>query len=461
MNLACANAQEAQIAAVSPDRRGSSRKDCTDSFDSLVGDIPLARQGSSAVRAAHHSRTTAQCGDASDCGSSPSPLDADAISASTQRSCEVHGAAGAQLASRPGGRAASLVRDAALDLSATKHRLQPDAMVVDGSVAASDALWVLLSALTKQNASGGDLTSSSIEASAAQLADFAPDALCSLGGCVAKAEGETGMAAAFPRLNAEAGLPQFLDQRQLRRSQSVPDASSALSFSQVDAARSGVSANPQAGTFIAAEPVEQLAAAPAFRSSALEFAQPVSPDDRGRVWVTLVEQGRHFTAANSQSTGLAPTGGGPAAMIDAIEAFQVARPQISSHLKLTLHPQELGQVEVTLNLRQDQLSVRLETLKASTVSLLEQRQDDLVQALSSAGYDVSGVEIRRVSECALSTGDGAGPDNGLTRDNRHGGSEKGNPASRGNEERGPNDRDDNEDASGDHAHDPRARIRYI
>jgi len=88
--------------------------------------------------------------------------------------------------------------------------------------------------------------------------------------------------------------------------------------------------------------------------------------------------------------------------VPATHASQVSVPPISLQsvtsplkvLTLTLEPQSLGSVTVTMRLNDSGLNVQLDAAQASTASLIEQDKKKITDKLQSLGYAVEGIDVK-------------------------------------------------------------------
>jgi len=103
------------------------------------------------------------------------------------------------------------------------------------------------------------------------------------------------------------------------------------------------------------------------------------------------------TPGSSTTDASAPSGA-----TDTTSQSQVSGPQTSTQtvtsplkiLTLTLEPESLGSVTITMRLNDSGLNVQLDAAQASTASMIEQDKSKITDKLQSLGYSVDGVDVK-------------------------------------------------------------------
>jgi len=103
------------------------------------------------------------------------------------------------------------------------------------------------------------------------------------------------------------------------------------------------------------------------------------------------------TPGSSTTDASAPSGA-----TDTTSQSQVSGPQASTQtvtsplkiLTLTLEPESLGSVTITMRLNDSGLNVQLDAAQASTASMIEQDKSKITDKLQSLGYSVDGVDVK-------------------------------------------------------------------
>jgi hypothetical protein len=113
------------------------------------------------------------------------------------------------------------------------------------------------------------------------------------------------------------------------------------------------------------------------------------------------------TFATPATAGGASEIAGPSASIPATQiAASVTQPaQVSvKTLNLTMEPADLGSVSVKLNLSSEGLAVAVQASQPTTADLIERDKKSLSDSLTTAGYNVAGVDVSLAPQSGLGAG---------------------------------------------------------
>jgi len=104
-----------------------------------------------------------------------------------------------------------------------------------------------------------------------------------------------------------------------------------------------------------------------------------------------------LTPGSSTTDASAPSSATDTTSQSQVSGLQTSTQTVTSPLKiltLTLEPESLGSVTITMRLNDSGLNVQLDAAQASTASMIEQDKSKITDKLQSLGYSVDGVDVK-------------------------------------------------------------------
>lgn len=204
---------------------------------------------------------------------------------------------------------------------------------------------------------------------------------------------QTGTAEKTPAANAFAEHLKTVNQTQLQQQQSgaeqQPGQGQAQAKASADALTVNVSAAPAVAAPVFAQQLQQASEAPA---SAVPAAQPISH--------SAASTSANATLLSARPTDITPWQA-PLALADPSAAQQIkdrVMVQIQHKLQtaeVQLHPEDLGSMQIKLNLQQDQLSVQFIVQQGAAKEALEQQMPRLRDMLEQQGILLSEGQVEQ------------------------------------------------------------------